>query len=81
MRLTAARGLLLGFLVYYNVLHVVTYGQDRFRLPVMPILFLAATFTWEAWRAGRLPELARGRKALLAALALLAAACVLPRFF
>lgn len=73
--------LLIGFLVYYNALHVVTYGQDRFRLPVMPVLFLVAGEAWASWRAGASPALTGGRRVLLWALALFAAAVVLPGFF
>ena len=81
LQLTPGRGLLLGFLVYYNVLHVVTYGQDRFRLPVMPVLFLVAGEAWASWRAGTVPTLTTGRRILRWALILLAAAVVLPGFF
>jgi hypothetical protein len=81
LSLTPARALLLGFLVYYNLLHVVTYGQDRFRLPVMPVLFLVAGEAWASWRAATFPALTKHRRILLWALALLAAAVVLPGFF
>jgi hypothetical protein len=80
LRLTPARALLVFFLVYYNAIHVVTYGQDRFRLPVMPVLFLAAGEAWTSWRAGTIPSLTPGRRVLMAGLALLAAAVVLPGF-
>jgi hypothetical protein len=36
------RGLLPGFLVHYNLIHVVTHGFNRYRLPVMPVFLLAA---------------------------------------
>jgi hypothetical protein len=78
LRVAPGRLLLLLFLVYYNAIHVVTYGQDRFRLPVMPVLFLAAGEAWTAWRAGTFPSLTPGRRALLVGLALLTAAVVLP---
>jgi hypothetical protein len=81
LRLNAGRALLLLFFVYYNALHVVTYGQDRFRLPVMPVLFLAAGEAWTAWRAGAFPSLTPARRSLLYGLALLAAMVVLPGFF
>jgi dolichyl-phosphate-mannose-protein mannosyltransferase len=80
LRLTAARGLLLLFLVYYNGLHVLTYGQDRFRLPVMPVLFLVAGQAFLHWRAGTFPALAPWRRALLCALVLAAVAVLLPGF-
>lgn len=78
LRLTPARALLLLFFIYYNALHVATYGQDRFRLPLMPILFLAAGEAWTGWRAGTFPPLGRRRMALLAVLTLGMAAVLLP---
>ena len=81
LRFTPPQVLLLLFLVYYDALHVITYGQDRFRLPVMPILFYAAGEAWAGWRAGTLPPFTPARRALLAGLAALAAAVVLPGFF
>ena len=81
LRLTPPRVLLLLFLVYYNALHVITYGQDRFRLPVMPVLFYAAGEAWAGWRTGTLPPKTPARRALLVGLVLLAAAVVLPGFF
>lgn len=80
LRLSPGRVLLLVFFLYYNALHVVTYGQDRFRLPLMPLLFLAAGEAWTSWRAGTFPSLTPARRALLLGLALLAAALVLPGF-
>jgi hypothetical protein len=59
---------------------VLTYGQDRFRLPVMPVLFLAASEAWTRWRAGTFPTLGPWRRALLWALVLAAAAVLLPGF-
>jgi hypothetical protein len=37
--------LLLAFLVYYNLIHVATHGYARYRLPVLPVLFLLAAWT------------------------------------
>jgi hypothetical protein len=47
-RLPAARGLglLLLFVAYYNAIHVVAHGFNRYRLPVMPVLFLLAAWGW-----------------------------------
>jgi hypothetical protein len=70
--------LLVLFFFYYNALHVVSYGQDRFRLPVMPVLFLAAAMAWTAYRGGTFPRLGPWRRALLWALALATVAVVLP---
>ena len=49
--LTRASGLLLAFLGYYNLLHVVTHGYARYRLPVLPVLFLVAAAGVVAWRS------------------------------
>jgi hypothetical protein len=51
---TPSRLLLLAFLGYYNLLHVVTHGFNRYRLPIMPIVFLFGAAAWVAWRQGRL---------------------------
>lgn len=60
-RMGRAQTLLLGFLVYYNLLHVATHGFARYRLPVMPIVFLFAAHGFLAWRAGQL-RLLDGRR-------------------
>jgi hypothetical protein len=46
--LPAVRGLplLLLFVAYYNAIHVVAHGFNRYRLPVMPVLFLVAAWGW-----------------------------------
>jgi len=75
--LPAARGLplLLLFVAYYNAIHVVTHGFNRYRLPVMPVLFLLAAWRWgPADVAG--PSPVRRGLALAAAAVLLAS--VLP---
>jgi len=41
--------LLLGFGAYHVLLHVATHGFARYRLPLMPLLFIYAGFAWEAW--------------------------------
>jgi len=45
-RLPAVRALapLLLFLAYYNAIHVITHGFNRYRLPVMPVLFVLAAW-------------------------------------
>jgi hypothetical protein len=71
------RGLLLAFLVYYNAIHVVTHGFNRYRLPVMPVVFLLAVAAGVAWRAGDL-RLTPARRALAVGLGALLLACVAP---
>jgi len=80
--LPLARGpvLLVGFLVYYNLIHVATHGYARYRLPVMPAVFLIAGFAWSAWRAGAYPVLTARRRALALGVALTLALSVAPTF-
>jgi hypothetical protein len=47
---------------------VVAYGFPRYRLPILPAVFLFAAAGWVAWRAGTLLPGA-GRRALALALA------------
>jgi len=46
------RAVLVAFFAYYNLIHVATHGFARYRLPVMPVLFLLAASGWAAWRSG-----------------------------
>ncbi len=55
--------LLLGFLVYYVLIHVASHGYPRYRIPSLPVLFLLAAHGLCAWR-GRAP---RERRHVLAA--------------
>ncbi len=48
------RGLLLLFFAYYQLLHVVTLGHPRLRLPALPAVFVFAAATVFAAREGRL---------------------------
>jgi hypothetical protein len=75
-----SRGLLLGFLVGYNALHVVTHGFARYRLPVMPVVFLFAAAAFVAWREGALAGASGARRAAAAALALALLLCLIPSF-
>jgi hypothetical protein len=78
--LDRSRGLLLGFLVGYNALHVVTHGFARYRLPVMPVVFLFAAAAFVAWREGALAGASGARRAAAAALALAFLICLIPSF-
>ncbi len=71
--------LLLGFLAYYNLIHVVTHGFNRYRMPVMPVVFLFAAAAFVAWREGRLTLTPR-RRVLAIALAVLFAVTLVPSF-
>jgi hypothetical protein len=70
-RAPAARGLglLLLFAAYYNAIHVVAHGFNRYRLPVMPVLFLLAAWGWRRG-AGAAPR--RRPAAMVAGMVLLA---------
>ncbi len=70
--------LLVAFLGYYNLLHVVTYGWSRFRLPAMPVVFTISAAVWVAWRAGILSTLPRRRRAAAVAVAAGMLALLLP---
>jgi hypothetical protein len=72
--------LLVGFLAYYNLLHVVTHGFARYRLPVMPVVFLVAGMGWLAWREGALARMSTRRRAAAAALAATLAIVLVPSF-
>jgi len=70
--------LLAGFLVYYNLIHVATHGFNRYRLPVMPVVFLLAAWAVSAWRAHAFPALSSTRKAVAAAWGLTLALSLVP---
>ena len=71
LRFGAEAALLLLLLAAYNAAHVVAYATSRFRLPVMPVLFLVAAAVLVGRAEGSLLPL-RGRRAALLALLLLA---------
>jgi 4-amino-4-deoxy-L-arabinose transferase-like glycosyltransferase len=77
-----ARGplLLLAFLAYYNLIHVVTHGFARYRLPAMPVVFLIAAVGAMAWRERGLRGLGRRALAAAAAIALVLAVILVPSF-
>jgi 4-amino-4-deoxy-L-arabinose transferase-like glycosyltransferase len=67
--------LLLLFLAYYTALHIVTHGFARYRLPIMPIVFLFAASAWCARGGAPL----RGQRRVVAlALAALTALVLVP---
>ena len=78
LRLERAPLLLVGFLAYYNLIHVATHGYARYRLPVLPVLFLVAGAAWAAGRS--LPALSRPRKAVAAGTALVLVLSLIPSF-
>jgi len=78
LRLERRNLLLLSFLVLYNLLHVATHAFARYRLPIMPVVFVVAAYAFAEWRAGRYPALSPARRSLAAALALAFAVLVGP---
>jgi 4-amino-4-deoxy-L-arabinose transferase-like glycosyltransferase len=82
LSLDRRRVLLLGFLLGYNALHIVTHGFARYRLPVMPVVFVFAAAAYVAWREGALAGAGASvaRRAVAAALALVLLLCLVPSF-
>jgi dolichyl-phosphate-mannose-protein mannosyltransferase len=80
LRPTRPAVLLVGFLAYYNLIHVVTHGFARYRLPIMPVVFLIAGLGWVAWRDGELARMSGRARALAAALALIITVILIPSF-
>lgn len=78
LRLERRAALLLGFLVIYNLLHVVTHGFARYRLPVLPVVLSVAAWAFVEWRAGRYPRLSVARRAIAWTLAAAFALTLLP---
>ena len=72
------RGLLVSLLIFYNALHVATHGFARYRLPVMPVVFLFAAAAYVAWREGTLAGASRWRWAVAGAVALVLLLCLIP---
>ena len=66
------RGFLLATAALHFLLHVSTHGFARYRLPVMPVLFLVAAWAAVALWERRFPRLSRGRWALAVTLAAVA---------
>ena len=78
LRFSAPAGLLLLLAAAYNAAHVVAYATTRFRLPVMPVLFMVGAAVIAGRAEGSLLALRGPRAVLLVVLALLAAAVLLP---
>ena len=77
-RYDRVRILLLGFLVYYNLIHVATHGFNRYRLPVMPVVFLFAAVGWVALRSKSLRVPGWPRKVAVVLVAVVLALSVAP---
>ena len=57
-----------------------THGCARYRLPVMPVVFLIAGVGWVSWREGRIADLTGRRKAVAIIVAALLAVVLVPSF-
>ena len=77
-RFSGAAWLLLLLLVAYNAAHVASYATTRFRLPVLPVVFMVAAAAVMGEREGTLHRLRGWRLLLLAGLALIALATLAP---
>jgi len=73
------RALVVGFLFYYVLLHVVAYGFPRYRLPILPAVFMVAAAAWVGARERTLLP-GRGRRVLAYALAGALAAALIPGY-
>jgi len=70
--------LLFGFLGYYNLIHVATHGYARYRLPVLPVLFILAGWTFARWGGPPREAVAPWRRALIAVVGAVLLASVVP---
>jgi 4-amino-4-deoxy-L-arabinose transferase-like glycosyltransferase len=70
--------LLLAFLLFYVLLHVVAHGYPRYRVPSLPVLFLVAGQGWVFLRSRPRPRLSPRRLGSAAAVALVLALSVGP---
>jgi 4-amino-4-deoxy-L-arabinose transferase-like glycosyltransferase len=78
VRFTAGGWLLLVLLAAYNAAHVAAYATTRFRLPVLPVVFMVAAALVVGRVEGTLLPLRGGRAVLLAVLVLAALAALAP---
>jgi 4-amino-4-deoxy-L-arabinose transferase-like glycosyltransferase len=78
VRFTSEAFFLLMLLAAYNAAHVVAYATTRFRLPVLPVVFMVAAAVVLGRRDGALLPLRGWRFVLLAALVLAALATLAP---
>ena len=78
LRFSGAAWLLLLLLGAYNAAHVVAYATTRFRLPVLPVLFMVGAALVVGRREGTLRPLRWVGAVLLAVLALAALATLAP---
>jgi hypothetical protein len=78
LRLTGGSLLPVVLLAAYNAAHVIAYATTRFRLPVLPVLFLLAGAALAGGREGALHPLSRRRWLLLLLLLLLTLATLYP---
>jgi hypothetical protein len=78
LRFSGAAWLLLLLLAAYNAAHVVAYATTRFRLPVLPVVFMVAAALVVGWRDRALLGVRGWRLPLLVALVLATLATLAP---
>ncbi len=78
VRLSGGASFLLVLLAAYNAAHVVAYATTRFRLPVLPVVFMVAAALAVGGQEGTLRPLRGWRLAVLAALVLVTLAVLAP---
>jgi hypothetical protein len=78
VRFSGGGGLLLLLLAAYNAAHVVAYATTRFRLPVLPVVFMVVAAFAVGRREGTLVPLRGARAVLLAILVVAALATLAP---
>ncbi len=78
VRFSAGAWLLLVLLAAYNAAHVVAYATTRFRLPVLPVVFMGAAAVLAGRREGSLLPARGWRLALLVLLAAIALLVLAP---
>jgi hypothetical protein len=78
VRWNAAGGLLLVLLAAYNMAHVVALATTRYRLPVVPVVFIVAAALVTGWRTGELHPLGGWRLGLFVALVVAAVLTLAP---
>jgi 4-amino-4-deoxy-L-arabinose transferase-like glycosyltransferase len=78
VRWNAAGGLLVAFLALYNLAHVVALATTRYRLPVLPVVFVVAAALLVGLREGGLHPLRGWRLAFFAVLCVVAVFTLAP---
>jgi hypothetical protein len=79
LRWSRSRVLLVGFALFYVLVHVAVLGHHRFRPPLLPVFFVIGASVLEPSSAALAPLTPR-RRLVLVVLVLLVALCLVPGF-